>query len=572
MEWMELLEEFWEEVKERGYYILAVAVLIGFPFIIGAPGLSQVPILSNLYSLGRKAGLFDSNTYILRIVSLCLIWAIFAASWDLLSGYTGQISFGHAFFWGIGAYATFWVAAGFNIAIPLVDTTAQIDIGFHPIDLEASLNSLPVYDSLMQVPLLSILLGIIVVILEVILKGIAFLVNGILYLGSFLIGTILNVIISIINPILEFLLGPHFVLNPFTALVFGGIFAALMALCIGIVALRVKGPYLALVTLVIPIIIAALIPIFKDVFGPSFGIPNVPSIFESVGEEWGSRYKEMDALNFYFFSLVMFFFSVGIMMLLAFSRIGLAFQSIREDEDAAESLGINLRNYKILAFMISAFFAGIAGSMYGQWLDFTGPAFFGSSFSFSVIIMVVIGGVGSITGGVVGAILLTILVELFLGNIFQGVFGLDILAYGLLLIFTLRYMRFGLVRSTKEQKRAVLAGLLFALSWAIFTNSNALSLLDTLSIDNIVNLITLLGMFLFTLPAIPVFVVSEFFGLIALEEILGVTMSSSTLLKAKFLIYVCSGIPFAYYLPKIFRKIRLRLWGVWPSVGRYEPD
>ncbi|MHA2295196.1 MAG: branched-chain amino acid ABC transporter permease [Candidatus Hodarchaeales archaeon] len=571
MDWIELVEDFWDEVKERGYYIVGVAVIILFPFILGAPGLSQVPILTDIYSLGRSVGLFDANTYVLKIVSLCLIWAIFAASWDLLSGYTGQVSFGHAIFWGLAAYATFWVANGFDVIIPLVDTSATVDIGMHSINLNTSLSSLPVYESLMQTPLIGVILGIIVFFLELILNGIAFLINGTLNLGSLLIGTGLNVIIGIINPILQFFLGSHFVLDPFTALLFGGVFAALIALFIGLIALRVKGPYLALVTLVIPIIVAGLVPILKELFGPSFGIPNVPSIIESVGVGV-DRYRELDAMNFYNFTMIMFFISVGIMMLIAFSRIGLAFQSIREDEDAAESLGINLRNYKILAFMISAFFAGIAGGLYSQWLDFTGPALFGSGFSFSVIIMVVIGGVGSISGGIIGAFLLTILVELFLDSIFQGVFGLDILAYGLLLIFTLRYMRFGLARATKEQKRACVVGILFALSWTIIMSSDILEFLVPLSIDGILTFVGLVIMLILTIPAIPVFIVSEIVGLVFLQGIVGLSLSSSALLKAKFIIYAVVGIPFSYYLPKIFKKVRLRFWGVWPSVGRYEPD
>ena len=97
-------------------------------------------------------------------------------------------------------------------------------------------------------------------------------------------------------------------------------------------------------------------------------------------------------------------------MLIAFSRIGLAFQSVREDEDAAESLGINVRNYKILAFTLSAFFAGIAGGLYAQWFNYVSPTYLESAFSFQVIIMCVIGGIGTITGGVVGAFLLIILV------------------------------------------------------------------------------------------------------------------------------------------------------------------
>ena len=495
MDWKEFAEDLWDEIKDRAYYIVAVVLLLLVPFIVVAPGYTRIPLISDIYILGQDVGLFDANTFVLKVLAVCCIWAIFAASWDLLSGYTGQVSFGHAIFWGMAAYSTFWVATGFQIGL-----------------------------------------------------GIPF-----------------------IDEILVSIFGPRLVFDPLFSLVIGGIIAAIIAFVIGIISLRVKGYYLALVTLIIPLIAQGLVIIFKDLFGPSFGIPNVPSVIESVGSDI-LNYKEIDAVNFYIFAIIIFFISVGLMMLIAFSRIGLAFQSIREDEDAAESLGINIRNYKILAFTISAFFAGIAGAMYSQWLDFTGPSFFGSTFSFSVIIMVVIGGVGSISGGVIGAFLLTLLVKLFLNDIFRGVHGLDILAYGLLLVLTLRYMRFGIARATKDQKRAMVVGILFALSWTILSHINLLDFLNPFSIDNLLTFIFFLLILILTIPAIPVFIISDFIGLFVLRDLLGMGLTTSALIKTRFLIYACVGIPFAFYLPKIFKTVRLRFWGVWPSVGRYEPD
>ncbi|WP_455143009.1 branched-chain amino acid ABC transporter permease, partial [Candidatus Hodarchaeum mangrovi] len=326
----------------------------------------------------------------------------------------------------------------------------------------------------------------------------------------------------------------------------------------------------------------------------------------------GPLFRETSALNFYIFVILVFFIAIGIMMLIAYSRIGLAFQSIREDEDAAESLGINVRNYKILAFTISAFFAGIAGGLYAQWFGYVSPTYLESAASFNVIIMVVIGGVGTISGGVVGAFLLTLLVNIFLKNIFSGVHGLDMLSFGLLLIITLRYMPFGLTRAKKDQKRAVVLGILLALIWTILpsgkgwgmdlfssvlpTSGSSTDLISklisiavsailtivgkidylgqmvtSLTPDNIFVFILLLIMFIISIPAFLVFLIGEIIGLFFLQGILGMNLGSA-LIKAKFLIYTCIGIPFAFYLPKIFKALRLRYWGVWPSAGRYEPD
>lgn len=540
MDWREVAEDLWNEVKDRGYYIVAVTLLILFPLIIVSPPStlpifnifyngSRVPVLSDIYDIGNQIGLFGANVWIIDILSLCLIWAIFAASWDFVTGYSGQVSFGHAAFFGFTAYVAYWVAAGFNVVIPFINLD----------------------------------------------------------------------------------LGVRFELDPLFALIFGALIAALLAVCIGIISLRVKGFYLALITLAIPLILKSLADTFRELTKGNYGLQ---SDFTRVVPlpPLGNLFDETHALNFYLFVLLVFFISIGMMMLIAFSRIGLAFQSVREDEDAAESLGINVRNYKILAFTISALFAGIAGGLYAQWYNYVIPTYFDSSYSFQVIIMCVVGGIGTITGGVVGAFLLTILVQVFLKNVLSDVHGLDMLSFGILIIITLRYMPYGLTRSTKDQKRACILGILFALAWTILPSSegwgvelfssilpsseatNLLSRIISISVTSILTLIgkvdnlgqmaasltienfllfiSLLLIFIFSIPAILIFLISEIIGLFLFEGILGISLGSSSLIKAKFLICIVTGIPFAFYLSKIFKKLRLRYWGVWPSVGRYEPD
>ena len=177
-------------------------------------------------------------------------------------------------------------------------------------------------------------------------------------------------------------------------------------------------------------------------------------------------------------------------------------------------------------------------------------------------------------------------------------------------------MPYGLVRATKDQKRAILVGISFALSWILlpskegwgvdFLSEILPQIQDTppsgnifekvifLSIESILHFIGkfdmigqmipsitgsnffyfigLVIMLIFSIPAILVFLISEVLGLILLQEIVGLSLTSDALIKAKFLIYISVGIPFAYYLPKLFKKVRLKYWGVWPSAGRYEPD
>ncbi|UCE13025.1 MAG: branched-chain amino acid ABC transporter permease [Candidatus Heimdallarchaeota archaeon] len=540
MDWREIIEDLWDDVTDRAYYIFAVAILILFPFILVTPPStlpilniifngSRIPVLSDIYDFGYQSGLFGENVWIINIFSLCLIWAIFAASWDFVTGYSGQVSFGHAAFWGFSMYVAYWVAAGFHVNIPIID----LDLGFR-VELE-----------------------------------------------------------------------------PLFALIFGALLAALLAVFLGIISLRVRGFYLAIITLVIPLILNSLANTFVELTGGNYGLQSDVTRVVPL-PPLGDLFDETHALNFYIFVLLVFFVAITLMMLIAFSRVGLAFQSIREDEEAAESLGINVRNYKILAFTLSAFFAGIAGGLYAQWFNYVSPTYLESSYSFQVIIMCVIGGVGTITGGIIGAFLLTILVNVFLKNVFRGVHGMDMLSFGILLIITLRYMPYGLARSTKDQKRACVLGILFALAWIIIPSregwgvelfssilpnngnptdplsklisisvtsililigkvDNLGQMLSTLTLDNLLTFIALIIIFIFSIPAMIIFLISEIIGIFLFEVIMGINLGEA-LNKAKFLICVVTGIPFAFYLPKIFRTIRLRYWGVWPSVGRYEPD
>ena len=561
-EFYEKFEDVWDSIRQRGYYILCFGLLLFFPFIIVSVGFTEIPIISEIYSLGRDNGIFGPNTWIIKIISLCAIWAIFAASWDFLSGFTGQISFGHAIFWGLSAYFAFWIAM--PIGMPL-----------HELEI-------PIFDELTDL--------------------------------------LLNLFNDFPTWILDFTGATPFSFNipVLRAILLGAFFTSIFAAFIGIIALRVKGPYLALITLILPLIASRLVSmtLFTDITGGNFGYSFIVDPF--IIEKPFPPNRELEAINFYIFIILVFIVLFGIMLLITSSRIGLVFQSIREDEEAAESLGINIRFYKILAFAGSAFFAGLAGGLYAQHpiVRATGPSFFAATFSFSVIIFCVIGGLGTISGGAFGAFALTILLNLFLNDVFRGIGGLEIFVYGLLLIISLRYMPYGLVRATKDQKRAFLVGASFALSWILLPSSEGWGvdllsgflpqiqeippsgnfldkmfylftesilefvgkfdmlgqMIPSLTLDNFFFFIGLLVMLIFSIPAILVFLIGEVIGLTLFQEILGLELAREALIKAKFLIYISVGIPFAYYLPKLFKKVRLRYWGIWPSAGRYEPD
>ncbi len=176
------------------------------------------------------------------------------------------------------------------------------------------------------------------------------------------------------------------------AILIGAIVAALMGLLVGIPSLRLRGDYLAIVTLGFAEIIRIVI-LNLDVVGGATGFP-VPG---SVNFLWVG--------------------TLGVVTILVVRNIvrsdtGRALISIREDELAAEAMGVNTTRYKVLAFVISSAFAGVAGVLFGHFKRFLATPDFTFIKSFEVIIMIVLGGMGSITGAVFGAIVITILPEL----------------------------------------------------------------------------------------------------------------------------------------------------------------
>lgn len=233
---------------------------------------------------------FTRDPYLLRILILASIFAIFAASWDLLSGYTGQINFGHALFFGVAAY-----------------TTALLNI--------------------------------------------------------------------------------HAQIPPWGSIPLGALAAVLAGLVIGIPCLRLKGTYLALTTLAFPIILMGIVFAIPDITGGELGISGLSRLS-------GSR------LSDYYITVVLMLGLSAIMWKITDSNTGIIFHAIREDEIAVRAAGINTTKYKLLAFCLSGFFAGISGGLYAHFMRLAGPANLEVSMSFTVVIWAVFGGIVTIYGPV----------------------------------------------------------------------------------------------------------------------------------------------------------------------------
>ncbi|QQK08349.1 branched-chain amino acid ABC transporter permease [Miniphocaeibacter halophilus] len=177
------------------------------------------------------------------------------------------------------------------------------------------------------------------------------------------------------------------------SLLVGGVIALGVGILIGIPGLRLKGDYLAIITLAFGEIIRTLIEYF-DFTGGAQGLTGIP------------RYRDFTTIFVITVLSVMFMYSIMT------SRHGRAVLAIREDEIASDAVGVNTTYYKVFAFALSAMFAGIAGGMYAQNMGNITARYFDYNNSINILVMVVLGGMGSFTGATISAIVLTILPEM----------------------------------------------------------------------------------------------------------------------------------------------------------------
>lgn len=214
-------------------------------------------------------------------------------------------------------------------------------------------------------------------------------------------------------------------------MVLGGLVAAVFSAVIGIPALRLRGDYIAILTLGFGEIIRVLLNSLEFTGGAK-GLNGIPAYttFPSV--------------------FIVAALTVYIIYAFINSRHGRAVIAIREDEIAAESAGIHTTYYKMLAFILSAFFAGVAGALYANYIGVLAPAKFDFNYSVEILLMVVMGGMGSITGSIVAAVVLTFLPELL-----RGFSDYRMLIYSAILIAIMLFKPTGLL----GQQEFSLAGL-----------------------------------------------------------------------------------------------------------------
>ncbi len=284
---------------------------------------------------------FIPNLYYLHLFNLILIYSIFSLGLNILTGYTGITSFGHAGFFALGAYATAILSTRYGVP-----------------------------------PILSI------------------------FFASFL--------------------------------------TAIAGFIIGLPVIRISGIYLAMVTLGSAEFIRLLALNWDSLTGGAIGISNIPAL--SI---LGCYFKSESSL--FFFLYAMLIISTFIFVRITNSRFGKSLIAIKDDEQAAESIGIPCAKNKLISFFISGFYSGLSGALYAHFDRFIHPATFTFSLSVLVLCMVILGGMGTVFGSILGAIVIVILLE-YLQPL--GVYRLFV--YGMILTIMISYFPQGLIGILKE--------------------------------------------------------------------------------------------------------------------------
>jgi branched-chain amino acid transport system permease protein len=231
-----------------------------------------------------------------------------------------------------------------------------------------------------------------------------------------------------------------FIANPLIVIVLsmlvGGLIAAVFGFIIGLPALRLKGDYLAIVTLA-----------FGEI---------VRNVFKNLQLFGGARGMQTSAISYNAKKLYIISFVVVLVMLflvqnLIRSKHGRAITAIRDNEIAARAMGINVTYYKLFVFVISAFFAGVAGVMYGFQVSPIEQSFFSYNYSIEILVMVVLGGMGNIGGSIIAAALLTY-VNFFLQDQLTGsLAALKLLIYAIILILVVVFSNAPALKPLRER-------------------------------------------------------------------------------------------------------------------------
>ena len=300
--------------------------------------------------------LASSNSYLMHVMILSMIFAVFASAWNLVTGFGGLKTFGHHAFFGIGAYAS---------------------------------------------ALIAIRTG----------------------------------------------------LSPWVTMWLGALAAAAAGVFIGLPILRIRSmPHVAIVTLGFAEIVRIVISNLQTVTRGEMGLWGIPAFGGFTAPGVGTvAFTPADKVPFYYLALGMLVLSLWAIAALMRSRTGLTLVAMRDAEDAAQSLGVNLTRNKLLVFAVSSFIVGLAGAFYAHYIGILTPsAAVGVDLMILVIAMTLVGGLGTLSGPVAGAFALTIAVELL-----RSIEDYRMLLYGAASVVIVLFLPKGLVTLRRRSTRGV---------------------------------------------------------------------------------------------------------------------
>jgi branched-chain amino acid transport system permease protein len=209
---------------------------------------------------------------------------------------------------------------------------------------------------------------------------------------------------------------------------------ALIAAPVGRLSLRVRGVYFFLVTLAFGQVVNGVFAYFQNPFGGWYGVRDIPP------PQPTALFTTLNKVPFYYLCLALTLLTCGIIYRVSRSWFGNVLWTIRESELLAASVGIDVPGTKLVAFVMSALFAGVAGSFYAAYFAYISPLVFTFEYSVNMLIFIVVGGFASITGPIVGAVMLTLVPELF-----RVTGKYQLLAFGLILLLSMRLMPQGIM-------------------------------------------------------------------------------------------------------------------------------
>lgn len=337
--------------------------------------------------LDQKIKPTNSMYMLMTVLQKGSVYALAAVSMNLLNGYTGLFSLGHAGFMLIGAYAY----AIFTIPAASRDTVYQY------------------YDAAVRVSFPEVFSAA---------------------LGP--TGTVLGIILAVLV---------------------AGLAAALFAYLIGLPVLKLKSDYLAIATLGFAEIIRAVFQWSK--LGP---VTNGSNILKSFPRTSTFKFKlagETIKLST-FVPVLIATICIALIVLLVNSTYGRSFKAIRDDEIAAEAMGINLAKHKMISFVTSSFFAGVAGAVMAMVLSIAQASNFKSAMTYEILLMVVLGGIGSISGSVIGSLLFVAASEWWLRGLDSGTFlgieapnifrnGFRLVVFSIIIMIVVLFFRKGIM-------------------------------------------------------------------------------------------------------------------------------